>query len=307
VALVRALSLLLLLSSGLAAAQSDLTPPPIVPLESPSYVQRCFAIPAQVWVPVPDGRYFSVNPAVNAAPLSNFHAAQPVGTPNTTPAPPAGSGSGGSGGSGSGGSLGSVGDGKALLVLAVVVVAVLPVIVYAVDEDAPAVVEQRFHCPTFGFDLVGGVDLGERVGTKGGGSGRITFGMGYFGTDFQFDTSAGSINSWSSHLLLRIAPKSHIEPNLALGFRSMTLGGTTRLGLEFGVPHRYVFWREGLRQFSLELRPTVTVGPSGFDVGVESALIIPIVEPIHLRAGGKVQSFGNDIIGGFNAGLTFSL
>ena len=299
---MRALSLLLLLVSGSAAAQTALTPPPLLPtpLESPSYLQRCFAVPAQVWIPATGGRSFAVNPATNSAPLSNLHPAQPVGTPNTTAAPPPSGGSGGGG-------LGGLGDGKGALILAVVIVAVLPVIVYAVDEDAPAVVEQRFHCPTFGFDLTGGVDLGARVGTRGAGSGRFTFGVGYFGTDVQFDASSGSINSWSTHLLLRIAPKKHIEPNIALGFRSMTLGNTTRLGLEFGVPHRYVLWREGLRQLSIELRPTFTIGPSGFDVGLESALIIPIAEPLHLRAGGKVQSFGNDIIGGFNAGLTFSL
>jgi hypothetical protein len=49
------------------------------------------------------------------------------------------------------------------------------------------------------------------------------------------------------------------------------------------------------------------VGAFGFDVGVEGALVIPLVEPLHLRAGGKVQSFGNQIIGSFNAGLSFVL
>lgn len=297
---MRALTLALIVVTAPAFAQGgELTPPPLPIPESPSYFQRCFSVPAQVWIPTGGGRYYAA-PATGSAPLSSFHAAQPVGS--STP-PPAGGSTGGSGGGG----LGNIGDGKALLVLAVVVLAVLPVIIYAVDDDAPAVVEQRFHCPTFGFDLVGGVDLGERIGSRGSGSGRFTFGAGYFGSDFQFDLSAGSINSWAGHLMVRIAPKNHLEPSLALGFRSMTLGSSTRMGLELGVPHRYVLWREGLRQFSLEIRPTFLVGPSGWDVGVEAGLVIPIVEPLHLRAGGKVQSFGDDLIGGFNAGLSFVL
>jgi hypothetical protein len=302
---MRALTLALIVVTAPAFAQTqggELTPPPLPPLESPSYFQRCFAVPAQVWVPTGGGRYYAV-PASNSAPLSSFGGSGGSATP---PPPPSGSSGGSSGGGGGGGSL-NIGDGKALLVLAVVALAVLPIIIYAVDEDAPAVVEQRFHCPTFGFDMVGGVDLGDAIGTRGSGSGRLNFGVGYFGSDFQFDLSAGSINSWAGHLLLRIAPKNHLEPNVALGFKSMTLGNTTHMGLEFGVPHRYVLWREGLRQFSLEIRPMVLVGAFGFDVGVEGALVIPLVEPLHLRAGGKVQSFGNAIIGSFNVGLSFVL
>jgi hypothetical protein len=314
---VRAFCSALLLMSSAALAQ-ELSPPPLVPLDAPprtplgpraqpappaeapplptsmpTYLERCFSVPGQVWIPATDGRYSFVNSATSSAPLSSFHTAQPAG-PTTT-----GSGGGSSGG---GGSI----DGKALLVLAVVVVAVLPIIVYAADSDAPAVVEQRFHCPSFGLDAVGGVDLGAQ-GPTGTGSGRVTFGYAYFGSDFQFDLSPGSINSWSGHLLLRIAPKEHIEPNLAFGFRSLSKGGVTRNGLEVGVPHRYVLWREGLRQFSIELRPTLMFGLGAFDVGLEAAALIPLVEPLHLRVGGKVQSFGNEVIGGFNAGLTFTL
>ena len=301
------------MSSAALAQQAELSRPPLVPIDAPlarvqpqptaeappvptsmpTYLERCFIVPGQVWIPATDGRYSFVNPATSSAPLSSFHTAQPPGTSTTTAT---------SGSSGGGGSI----DGKALLVLAVVVVAVLPIIVYAADSDAPAVVEQRFHCPTFGVDAVGGVDMGPQ-GYAGTGSGRLTFGYAYFGSDFQFDLSPGSINSWSGHLLLRIAPKEHIEPNLAFGFRSMSTRGLTRNGLEVGVPHRYVLWREGLRQFSIELRPTFMFGLGAFDVGLEAAVLIPLVEPLHLRVGGKVQSFGNEVIGGLNAGLTFSL
>ena len=127
-------------------------------------------------------------------------------------------------------------------------------------------VAQRFHCPSFGFDAVGGVDFGPRNGATGGGSGRFTF-----------------------------------------GFRSMSLGGSLRQGFALGVPHRYVFTRDGLRQLSLELRPTFMFGLGTLDVGLEAALIVPIVEPLHVRVGGRAQSFGEEIIGGMNAGLSLNL
>ncbi len=308
---MRVLTLAVLLLSTLAPAQSEPTPPPVIatpeappvapPLveADPTYFQRCFALPGQVWIPSPGGRYYSVS-ASSAAPLSSFHAATPVDA-SSTPASSSGGGSSGSGG----GNL----DARAILVVAVVIVAALPVVVYALDEDAPAVVEQRFHCPTFGFDAVGGLELGDAVGgAAGAGSGRFTFGFGYFGSDFQFDLSAGGLTSWSAHLMARLGPKLHIEPNLAVGFRSLAYGGAVRWGLEVGVPHRYVFWRSGLRQTALELRPTLMFDFAGrFDAGLEAALLIPLVEPLHLRIGGKVQSFGEAIIGGVNAGVTFTL
>lgn len=294
-----------------AAEEQPAIPATVVPANAPlpaeppgqdvSYLRRCFAVPGEVWIPMPSGRYSSVA-ATSSAPLSNFHSATPVGS--------SGSGSGSSGASGSGSSGGSsgggLGDGKAILVLAVVVIAALPVVVYALDEDAPAVVEQRFHCPTFGFDVVGGADFGG-FGVAGAGSGRVNFGYAYFGSDFQFDLTTGSVNSYAGHLLLRIAPKAHIQPNIAFGFRVLGFQGRQRAGLELGVPHRYVFWRSGLREFGLELRPTFMFGFGTFDVGLEAALVVPLVEPLHLRVGGRVQSFGDDVVGGVNAGLSFSL
>jgi hypothetical protein len=284
---VRLLSTAVVLIAALAQAQAAPEAAPF-PAADPSFAQRCFAVPGQVWIPGPGGRYYAVNGATSA-PLSAFHPAEPA----TSPPPSGGSGGGGI-------------EGKALLVIAVVVVAALPVILYIIDDDAPAVVDLRFGCPSFSFDAVGGVDLGD-FGTVGAGSGRFTFGLGLFGGDFQFDSSAGSISAWSGHLLFRLPPKSHLEPNLAVGFRTLALGGVTRRGLEVGVPHRYVLWREGLRQFSIELRPTFTFGLGSFDVGLEAAFLVPVIEPIHLRLGGKLQSFGNEVIGGVSAGLAFSL
>lgn len=298
----------LILVAGLSVAQAEPTPPPLVPdvvvpanaplppepaYVQPSYAERCFAVPAQAWIPGPTPGYYYRIGASSSAPLSTYHAAQPADAPTTASSP---SSSGGT--SGGGGGI----DGKAVLVLAVVLVAALPIVVYVIDDDAPAVVEQRFHCPTFGVDLVGGVDLADRVSPAG--SARLTFGYSYFGADFQFDFSSGSASAWAGHLMLRIGPKSHIEPNLAFGGRSVRYLGQTHTGFEVGVPHRYVFWREGLRAVSLELRPTLMFGYGGFDVGLEGAMLIPLVEPIHLRVGGKVQSFGEAIIGGVNAGLS---
>lgn len=283
-------------------------PPPVVtpanpllePEAEPTFSQRCFAVPAQVWVPLPSGGYRSIN-ATTRAPLSSFHQAAPVTLPADAPT---------TGGTGGGTSGGGLGDAKALLVLAVVLIAALPVILYLFDDDAPAAVEQRFFCPSLTFDAHGGFDVGT-FGVAPGGMGRLQFGYGYFGADFQFDLSAGGMQSFAGHLMLRFKPKAIIEPNLAVGYRSMSLLGQTRNAVEIGVPHRYVFWRSGLREFALELRPSLqvvtNVGTAPIDVGLEGGFLIPVVEPIHVRVGGKVQSFGDAIVGGFFGGLAVGI
>lgn len=269
---------------------------PAVPIQNPSYFERCFAVPGMVWVPYPSGGYYFVNPRSNPAPLSNFHGAAPItgngGSQGSTPS---------SGGSSSGGG----GDiGKAVLILAVVAVAVLPIIVYAADSDAPAVVEQRFHCPTFQLDLLGGADF-NRFGVGGGGLGRFTFGWSYFGTDFQFEGVSNATRTFAGHLMLRFGPKNHIEPAIAVGYRNMLVGGELRHGIEVGVPHRYVFWRESLRQFGLELRPTLMFGLGSLEGGIEGSLYYSVAEPFQVRLGGKVHSFGDGVLGGVNAGVSF--
>lgn len=307
---------LVVLLATRAFAQVEPTPPPIgptpeepvaapIPAEvtpanpplEPTYSQRCFAVPAQVWVPLPTGGYRFVD-ATSRAPLSSFHSAAPVTLP--ADAPKSGGPSGG----------GGLGDAKALLVLAVVLIAALPIVLYVLDEDAPAVVEQRFSCPSLSFDAHGGLDFGP-FGLTGGGTGRLQFGLGFFGADFQFDLSAGGMQSFAGHVMLRFKPKAIIEPSLSLGYRSMSLLGATRNSVEIGVPHRYVFWRGGLREFALELRPALQILTNGtsepVDVGVEGALLIPVVEPIHVRVGGKVQSFGKDVVGGVFGGLAFGI
>ncbi|PZR14379.1 MAG: hypothetical protein DI536_09965 [Archangium gephyra] len=270
-------------------------PPPVdVPVQNPSYFDRCFAVPGMVWIPVPSGGYYSVNPRITSSPLSSFHGAAPV---TSTPATNGNSGS--SGGSGGGGDIG-----KAVLILAVVAVAVLPIIVYAADSDAPAVVEQRFHCPTFGIDLMGGGDF-NAIGAGGSGMGRFNFGWSYFGTDVQYEIASNSTRTFAGHVMVRFGPKNHIEPALAAGYRNMMVGGEMVHGIEVGVPHRYVFWREQLRSFGLELRPTILFGLGSLEGGLEGALFYSIAEPFQVRLGGRFHSFKDTFVGGVNAGVSF--
>lgn len=304
----------LAVSLAFALAAHAQTPPPLLPADDeapvpepapaavapgaqePSYFDRCFALPAAAWVPSPAGSgYFYVNPLTNAAPLSSFHAAQPVGN---------GGSSSSSSSSSSGGSSGGGGDlGKAFLILAIVLVAVLPIVLYLATDDAPAIVEQRFHCPSFQLDAQGGVDVGFQK-VSGVGQTRFTFGWSYFGADFQYEYSGLGQRNLATHAMLRFKPKNFIEPAIAIGYRNIVYGNTVRHGIEVGVPHRYVFWRQGLRTFGLELRPTLFFGLGSVEGGLEGALVYSVAEFLQVRAGGKVHSFGNDVFGGFLGGAS---
>lgn len=247
---------------------------------------------------MPSGRYVRVSGARALQPLSTLHPAVPADAPSSAPA-------GAPAGPSDGDGLGKLGDGKAFLIAAVVLVAALPIILYVLDEPAPAAVEQRYWCPTLSVDLVGGIEW--RAGAWAAGSVRTTFGYGPVGVDFQYELSGAGFNAWAAHLMARLPPRRIITPNLAFGFRSMTLGSVTRAGFEAGVPHRYTFYRDGLRELSLELRPTLMFGLGALDVGLEGAVLIPVVEPLHVRVGARVQSFGDDLFAGANVGITLSL
>lgn len=157
-----------------ALAPTPVYPPPQpIPYEAPTLGQRCFAVPARLYVEPPrlgvviDGSLPSVGGTGGAGAGTGggtAHGAQPAK-------------SGGSSGSSSGGGGGGL-DGKAILVLAVVLVAALPIVIYAFDDEATPLVRQRFECPSFRFDLVGGAEFGQ-VSTSGFGAGRFTFGVGY--------------------------------------------------------------------------------------------------------------------------------
>lgn len=278
-------------------------PPPIAnaPLPSepapvPTYSQQCFGYPSGPYLmPLPrtSTAVYLSNGGVSASGAS-------AGTGRGASSSSSGSGSSvGSGGSG---------DGKAILVLAVLVAVALPVVIYAIDDDAPRIVQQRFECPSFQLDLMGGVDTGVAFpGANGMGQGRFTMGMGYFGADAQFDLSPNAVSVFNSHLMARLTPKAHLELSIAAGYRRLTVGNSVRQGFDLGVPHRYVFNRDDLKSFGFELRPALTFGPLGIDASLEGALVIPLLEVLHLRVGGRVFSFGNAIVVGANAGLTLGV
>ena len=145
-----------------------------------------------------------------------------------------------------GSSSGGGGDlGKAVLILAIVLVAVLPIVLYLATDDAPAIVEQRFHCPSFQLDAQGGVDIGfDKV--SGVGQTRFTFGWSYFGADFQYEYSGIGQRNLATHVMLRFKPKNFIEPAIALGYRNIVYGNTVKQGIEVIVPsaEEAGFWRE---------------------------------------------------------------
>jgi hypothetical protein len=205
-------------------------------------------------------------------------------------------------------SSGGKDDKAALLVLAVVAVMVLPVVVYAVDAPAPRLVLQRFRCPTFSLDMVGGADSGAALynGSSGFVSTRFTFGVGHIATDFQYDAAASAVSAFAAHLLIRPIPKEHVEGGFAIGYRRSVFNGRMEEGLEVGLPHRYALWRDGLRTLSLELRPLLMVG-ARIEPSLEAAFLVPLADVLHLRVGGRVFTFQGDLLWGLSAGLGVTL
>lgn len=268
-------------------------PPPEPARPPPTYAQQCFGYPSGLYLlPVPrSGLVVTGGGSVNTSGGRN--------------------GSTGSSGSSSGGSSvgGGGGDGKALLVIAVLVAIALPIVVYAIDDDAPPIVAQRWGCPSFQLDLLGGVDTGAAFpGARPMGQSRFTMAFGVVGGDVSFDLSPAAVSSFATHLLLRLMPKAHVEGGLAAGYRRLvTAGGQVREGFDVGLPHRYAFWRDDLRTFGLELRPSLMFGPSGIDASLEGAVLVPILELLHLRVGGRVFSYGNAIVFGGQAGITLGI
>ncbi|MCA2978622.1 MAG: hypothetical protein INH37_10085 [Myxococcaceae bacterium] len=290
-------SALLLMLAAQARAQ---TPPPLPSPEPappptpapagslPSYAQQCFGFPAGAYLlPVPRPGVVVSGGASTASPGGGARRA--VG--------------------GSGGGSGGSGDGKALLVMAVLLAAVLPVVVYTLDDEAPPIVRQRWGCPSFQLDLLGGADSGVTLGGPSPfGQGRLTMAFDAVGGDVSFDLSPTAISQLATHLLVRLAPKAHVEGGLAMGYRRLvTAAGQVREGFDVGLPHRYAFWRDGLRTFGLELRPSLLLGPSGVDAALEGALIVPVSEWLHVRVGGRVFSFADAIVFGGTAGVSLGL
>jgi hypothetical protein len=270
---------------------------PSAPAESayvePSYFDRCFAYPAVYFAPprVVVGGGVSVGAGGRAgAPPDEFHGAKPA-SPNA-----------GGGASTSGGSM----DGRAVLIIAAIALVALPAVVYAFDRDADPLVVQRFHCPSFSFEGYGGATfLSGPQAPATVLSGRFTAGYAYFATDFQFDLGP-AVGGFGAHALLRILPRQHIEGALALGYRTMFVGGGRRGGFEVGLPHRYVFFRDGLNAFGLEVRPMLLFGPGGVDAAVEATVVAPLFELLNARVGGRVMSYGAELVWAVLGGLAFT-
>jgi hypothetical protein len=201
------------------------------------------------------------------------------------------------------------GDEKAWLVVAVVAAMALPVVLYAVDRPAPRLVLQRFRCPTFTLDVLGGADNGRSAlgdGSFGFVSTRLGFGVGHVATDFQYDGAPRAVSAFSTHLLIRATPRDHVEGGLAIGYRRSVLRDRVQDGLEIGLPHRYALWRDGLRTVALEIRPLLLLG-SGVEPSLEAAFLFPLAQVLHLRAGGRVYTFQGDLLWGLSAGLSLTL
>jgi hypothetical protein len=198
-------------------------------------------------------------------------------------------------------------DDKAWLILAVVAVAVLPVVVYSVDKPAPRIVLQRFACPTFQLDLVGGAQSnGSGPGSAGVFTTRFTFGVGHIATDFEYDASPTAVSAFAAHFLLRATPRDHVEGGLAIGYRRSVLNDRIQEGLEVGLPHAYSLWRDGLRTVALEIRPLLLIGRD-VEPTLEAAFLFPLADVLRLRVGGRVFTFGGEVNWGFSAGLGITL
>jgi len=200
-------------------------------------------------------------------------------------------------------------DEKAWLVAAVLAAAALPVVLYAVDKPAPRLVLQRFRCPTFTLDVLGGADNGRSAlgdGSFGFVSTRFGFGVGHVATDFQYDGAPRAVSAFSTHLVIRATPRDHVEGGLAVGYRRSVLRDRVQDGLEIGLPHRYALWRDGLRTVALELRPLLLLG-SGVEPSLEAAFLFPLAQVVHLRAGGRVYTFEGNLLWGLSAGLGLTL
>jgi hypothetical protein len=200
-------------------------------------------------------------------------------------------------------------DEKAWLIAAVLAAVALPAVIYVNDKPASRLVLQRFRCPTFTLDFVGGVDNGRtalRDGSYGFVGTRFGAGAGHLAVDFEYDGAPQSVSAFSTHLLIRPTPREHIEVGLAIGYRRSVLDDRVQDGLEIGLPHRYALWRDGLRTLAFELRPLVLVG-SSIEPSLEAAFLVPLAPILQLRVGGRAYTFAGDLHWNLATGLSLTL
>ncbi len=260
------------------AVSTDPVPPPA---EEATWSSRCLSRPAgyygaRWWVP---RHTVTVSEPIVLSGSGATHGAQPVSK-----------GSGSSGGGGGGGKDAAV----LLLVAAVVVVAALPVIFYALDEDAPPDVVGRFECPSFDVDVAGGLETDPKSGPSVPMSVRLKAGASWFGLMAQFDVSPWTetrrlVDSRVA-AVVRFTPRQKVELGISVGYRSLTLRDEWRPGFEAALPHEYVFWRDGAAHVGLEVRPSVFVWHGGVDVGLDVGLRIPLGQVFSLNVSGRLFS-----------------
>ncbi|MBS2025567.1 MAG: hypothetical protein JST92_24475, partial [Deltaproteobacteria bacterium] len=269
-----ALALAALLTPLTARAQDDDRVP--APLENRSEFARCFGVPD--------------DPVVHTGGIGYIPGPVYIG----------GGGEGGhSSGSGGNINLGSGdSDGKAMLVVAVVALAALPVVIWVFDSPAPRVVALRHECPTFNVSLVGGSLASHNAFGRdvyGRTDVRLGFARGPVGFDFDFGFGTSSYGTWGTHFPLRPDAKNHVDLAVSLGYRRMFLRGISEEGFEFGLPHTYTFWRDGLTSFGLELRPMLLAADQGIEPSLEGAVLIPLFEVLQGRVGAKVFTFQGNV------------
>ena len=278
IALIAALALPANAAAPAPPPPPDDIPPPVSETQM-GYYDRCFGVPRS-----PGGVNIGIYGEVPIGPA-------PVG-PSPAPIPSV-----------------SSKDDKAWLVVLVVAVAVLPVVVYSVDDPAPGIVRQRFECPTFGLELTAGADNSHDAlgpGSFGVVSTRFTFGVSHIATDFQYDAAPGAVSGFATHVLVRATPKAHVEGGLAIGYHRSYLGNRVEDGIEFGLPHRYALWRDGLRTLSLDIRPMLLLG-NRVEPSLEAAFLFPLAQVLQLRVGGRMFTFQGDFFWGLSGGLSLTL
>lgn len=198
------------------------------------------------------------------------------------------------------------GSGEAFLALVVVAAVALPVIVYAVDEDADEKTLFRYGCPTFQLELSAGAvstPVSADAWAPLGGF-RLMFAQGPLGLDASLESTLDPrhYGAMDAHLLLRPPPKRHIEGALALGVRRVVFGGAERNGFELALPHRYVISRAFGGAIGFDLRPAVFVGTRGVDYRVEGGMTFPIGFT-SFKVGVSVFSFDTHVRAGAYAGI----
>jgi hypothetical protein len=176
----------------------------------------------------------------------------------------------------------------------VVVAAALPVIFYALDEEAQPDVVGRYRCPSLEVDVGGGLETDGLRGTSVPMTVRLKASTEWLGVMAQFDVApwSGERRLLDSRVaaVVRFTPREHVELGISAGYRSQVLRDVWRPGFEAALPHEYVFFRDGAAHVGLEVRPAVFVWSRGVDLSLEAALRIPLGQVFSLSLGGRVFS-----------------